>query len=128
LKPEYTDITSRIFGEPKWYDQNGTPRYGKFKPELSSDIYADTVVLLLIACQACDTQFKVEMHNSWLKESVVPRNLHYGDPPMHCCSGGGATMNCEDLEVLEVWHKSRGSREWQRIPEQEGPINISQED
>ena len=65
--------------------------------------------------------------------------LHYGDPPRHdreklfrmienirgvsadkqgqgCV---GETMNCEDVKILEFWHKSIETYEWERIGELE---------
>ena len=40
MKANYADILIRIKEEPKWYDENGTPRYEKFHPSFSPDIYA----------------------------------------------------------------------------------------
>ena len=96
----YRDILSRIQEEPTWWDSNGCPRYGEFNPELSLDIYADEVILLLISCQSCRKEFKVEMHFSIFdrydiskmppeklanfKETLESGDclIHYGDPPL----------------------------------------------
>ena len=113
------DILARITEEPSWYDQNGTPRYGEFHPSDCPNIYSFQVILLRIACQACGTQFRVEMHSGWDIPIIGQlRELHYGDPPIHDCVGD--TMNCEDLEVLQVWTKDLS--DWTRIYDLEGSI------
>ncbi len=122
MKAHYDDILSRITEEPTWYDENGTPRFGQFHPDASPSIYSHVVVLLHIKCQACDQKFRVEMHDGIFSNIVHPRNLHYGDPPIHECSGGGGdTMNCDDLAVLEVWHRV-GTEDWSRRSDLEGHI------
>lgn len=115
MKGYFGDITKRIKVKPTWYDSNGTPRYGKFKPEMCPNIYADEVCLIEIACQACRRIFKVEMHsyeimNKFeLSKFVKSKSLHYGDPPSHadktCASGD--SMNCLDYRVLEFWRRAR---------------------
>lgn len=64
MKPTYSDIVTRIEEDPTWFDENGAPRYGKFTPDQMSNIYADEVVLLEIACQSCRKRFLVEMNFS----------------------------------------------------------------
>src|SRR3989304_6539495 len=120
----YEDIISRIPEPPSWWDQNGTPRYGKFHPSACPDIYSNEVVLLGIACQDCAREFEVEMHSS-LWSTFHPVKLHYGDPPRHGCVGD--TMNCEDLAVLQVWHRPYETHEWERRPELEGLIDSDDE-
>lgn len=122
----YEDITSRIVEAPTWYDQNGTPRYGKFHPNRCPNIYSDVVVLMEIACQSCGKRFSVEMHAGIFggsRRNLLPSRWHYGDPPRHVCSGGGDTMNCEDLVVIQVWVKSNPLREWKRRRNLEGKID-----
>ena len=115
----FRDIISRIAEDPSWWDSNGTPRYGKFSPDQCPDIYSDTVVLLRIACQDCGCEFDVEMHASLWCGSFNPQKLHYGDPPSHGCIGD--TMNCDDIAVLEVWHRS-SVEDFVRLPQREGLI------
>lgn len=129
MHSNYEDIRSRIVEEPSWYDENGTPRYGKFNPELCPSIYSDVVALLLIACQYCSKKFTVEAHAgifNW-RITAPPSRWHYGDPPIHGCTGD--TMNCEDLAVLEVWRKNRDLEQWgwERQPEFEGAIDQEEE-
>lgn len=125
----YRDITDRIEEPPSWWDENGTPRYGKFTPDQSANVYVDQVVLLEIACQACCTKFKVCMssgsmdrirHNTeGLKEAVGAGYIHYGDPPNSGCCAAGATMNCDDLRVLEFHVMEDRAWDWVRVPELE---------
>lgn len=115
----YEDITSRIAEPPTWYDEHGTPRYGVFHPSHCPDIYTTQVVLLRIACADCHERFDVEIH-AGLFEELKPMKLHYGDPPSHGCVGD--SMNCDDLAVLQVWHKPFPG-EWVRHPEMEGFID-----
>ena len=126
MHSNYQDITSRIAETPTWYDANGTPRYGPFTPEMCPNIYSNTVVLLRIACQSCRQHFDVEMHSDWFAAIKNPKNLHYGDPPVHECAGGGYTMNCDDIAVLEVWHR-KGIGDWVRMMDLEGLIDGGEE-
>lgn len=120
MKASYQDIRNRIEKEPMWYDENGTPRYKKFHPDLSPNIYAREVILLKIACQHCHRRFLVEMNFGTFdlikgdssftekldlfikskKRKIIPP-VHYGDPPIHGCIGD--TENCYDLRIVEFW-------------------------
>ncbi len=113
----YDDIRSRIPESPRWWDENGVPRYVPFTPDETADIYAQECALVLIACQACGAEFLVAF--SWPRvgfvrgecKALTPltlervRSLHYGDPPNVGCCPAGPTMNCDDLRVLEFWRK-----------------------
>ncbi len=123
MKANYQDIVSRIKEDPAWYDQNGTPRYGAFHPDLCPSIYANSVGLFLIACQDCKDTFRVEMHCLYwgTRTELPPSKWHYGDPPIHDCVGD--TMNCDDLQVLEFWAKDQF--DWVRRSELEGVIDAS---
>ena len=120
MHESYVDITSRIDEAPTWWDENGTPRYGEFSVERCPNIYTNQIVLLRIRCQACAREFDVEMHAHWFVALPSPKNLHYGDPPVHGCVGD--TMNCEDLEVLQVWVRRSDAEDWDRRLDLEGPI------
>lgn len=131
----YNDIRSRIPEPPTWWDEHAVPRYGPFRPDATADIYADEVALVEIACQNCGQRFPVafttsrservmrvamrgfapvdvkaidaagrEAADDTLAKAIRGGWLHYGDPPNACCASG-ATMNCDDLRVLEYWHK-----------------------
>jgi hypothetical protein len=145
----YQDILSRIKEHPKWYDENGVPRYDDFKPDLAPDIYCDEVILLEISCQDCGRRFFVEMHwthldlmlfrrsipnpsfsediRKWMKEQDKKKiwpPVHFGDPPSHGCVGD--TENCFDLRIVQFWEKGKGGKwGWVRKPEFE--IELQQE-
>lgn len=121
MKASYEDIKKRIVDPILWYDENGVPRYAKFYPDLSSNIYAKEIILLEIACQHCHKKFLVEMTFSnfdrifikdkkslserldlFIKEkNCLMSPVHYGDPLAHNCVGD--TENCIDLRVVEFW-------------------------
>lgn len=132
MLPAYNDIKSRIKEDPKWWDANGVPRYDKFHPELSCDIYAEEVVLVEIQCQDCRQRFMVEFNWSSHRAlfsgrpspslSESPGLLHYGDPPAHGCIGD--TMNCEDLMVVEFWQ--RNDFDWEERSDLEGRMPVLQ--
>ncbi len=141
----YIDITDRIVESPSWWDVNGTPRYGEFSPASLPDIYADEAVLYKIQCQNCNHFFNVseslsyldkmktimthryitdkekfdmkskEIFSRSLSDSIKDKTLHYGDPPNNGCCNSGATMNCNDIKVLQYWKKK--NHEWKRFPE-----------
>jgi hypothetical protein len=123
----YDDITGRIKEPPLWYDENGVPRYCEFGPDEGASIYARQIALLEIACQACGERFMVAMswtpslcatdqHDWSLADLIQDGSIHYGDPPNADCCGIGASMNCEDLRVVEFWVRGIGK---QRVPEME---------
>jgi len=115
MHQDYHDITSRL-GSPVWFDECGVPRYDPFAPGMCNDIYADEAVLLEIACQRCGARFHVSDTNRWgpsIREAIVDKAIHYGDPPHHDCIGD--TMNCEDLQVLEYWYRDQSTQHaWTR--------------
>lgn len=122
MHDSYSDIKERIAEEPMWFDENGTPRYGKFKPDMCPDIYADVVVLMEIACQHCGERLQVQMSRGWMNpDRRPPKKWHYGDPPWHDCTGAGESMNCDDIAVLEVWRFNRF--EWKRLKKLEGSVD-----
>lgn len=131
---DYDDIKKLINQEPLWYDANGVPRYAAFDPEMCPNIYSDYVVLFEIECQRCGKRFKVEEHEPTFlmpydkgkfHTIVENKELGYGDPPRHDCSGD--TMTSEPLYILEVWRRWLGegndrNPDWVRCHELEGRI------
>lgn len=126
---DYADIRSRIEGAPVWFDENAVPRYEPFRPQALADIYAQEAALVLIGCQSCRTRFTVAFSRSHmdhmldlmakretvtLAERIRDDSLHYGDPPNIGCCPAGPTMNCDDIAVLEYWH--RPDFAWVRDP------------
>jgi len=147
MNASYEDIRKRIKKEPLWFDTNGVPRYDKFHPSLSPNIYADEVILLEIACQRCGVKFEVEMNGENFKRLLMGEPvpsftervkkirkekaefspIHYGDPPFHGCVGD--TMNCMDLRILQFCKRSRSSKSffrWMRIKNYE--IELEKDD
>lgn len=138
---KFEDIRDRIKEEPSWYDSNGTPRYGRFHPNMSPNIYASEVALVKIRCSNCLQEFLVEFN--WSKNNLVfneeskplsewikSKRIHYGDPPRHNVREDGSgcvgeTMNCDDIEVVEFWKQEGRMLEWVRKKEFE--INVENE-
>lgn len=127
MNHHYNDIRSRIAEPPLWFDESAVPRYEPFTPRSLSNIYAHEAALVLIACQACATRFRVAFSRSsmddiqaliaerkprTLADAIRDGSLHYGDPPNIECCAAGPTMNCDDLAVLEYWRKPKW--EWER--------------
>jgi len=129
----YSDLTNRL-GEPLWWDEQAVPRYDPFGPH-EMGVYDRMVWLYEIRCQDCPKRMKVAgawngMDYAELMRFLdhpsaniwTPLDAHYGDPPRHNCPGAGETMNCYDLEVLEVWGQDIEHWGWVRRPELEGPM------
>lgn len=85
----FDDITDKL-GTPKWFDRNGFPRYCDFDPDKTSNIYADVVFLVEIACQDClhkmDVAISLSTHhlclddcfkNKW-NDIAKEKNIDYG--------------------------------------------------
>jgi hypothetical protein len=134
MKTDYSDIVAQA-GAPKWWDENGAPRYADFHP-CQCGVYVQAVALVRIACQACGHEFVVASVEHRHQRSIarVPDrdardpwdavgSFHYGDPPRgdHAHAGGdcvGDTMNSVPLEVVEFWRQGQDFN-WGRCPEYE---------
>jgi hypothetical protein len=125
MKACYHDILSAIPTKPLWFDEAGVPRYVKFHPRELANIYSCEAALLEIACQLCETKFKVAVNQtttprpqtdrSSLADQIAKRTVTYKDPPNIGCCDGGATMTSETLRVIEYWKKDRTvTYEWER--------------
>jgi hypothetical protein len=135
MRAAYGDITQRIAEEPKWWDENGVPRYSVFSPDDTPNIYAREAVLYLIACQECGAEFEVTEDWSWWPGRETPLSqvlqtglLHYGDPPRHGGPQGcraGDTMNSIPKRVLQFWRQEQG--EWRRVAELEA-VRLDEEE
>ena len=121
---DYSDITDKIAEVPKWWDENGVPRYGEFAPYSAANIYAWEVALLEIACSACGTHFEVAIsgqggggrgeHGRSMADNIRDGEIDYGDPPNYGNCQDGASMGCFNLRVLQYWKRPRGYRDWER--------------
>ncbi|MEO0401846.1 MAG: hypothetical protein AAF214_05675 [Pseudomonadota bacterium] len=117
----YGDILDRIGTPPLWFDEGGVPRFDPFAPDLV-DIYAREAVLVRIECQACRAPFEVAFTNPaaskplpdgtadgrrypLLRDYIMQRVLHYGDPPNVWCCDAGPSMNSVPRTVLQYWVK-----------------------
>lgn len=127
---DYKDIRSRIPEQPSWFDEGAVPRYSAFAPHELSNIYAREGALVVIACQACQTRFRVAFSRSsmddvrdqaagrpsrLLADIIKTGEIHYGDPPNTGCCPAGPTMNSDPLRVLEYWRRDETTgHEWKR--------------
>lgn len=121
MRHDYSDITGLTDTTPKWYDENGVPRYCDFHPDHMANIYASEAVLAAIKCQGCQAEFRVafselnQNHKLWderkkmriafLSDLILDRTLHYGDPPNTRCCHAGPSMNSTPISVIEYWVK-----------------------
>lgn len=121
---EYTDITERIAERPRWWDENGVPRYVEFEPHWAANIYAVEVVLLEIACSCCWEVFAVALSGQGgarreekglgLADNIRSGEISYGDPPNYGNCRSGPATSCFNLRVLQYWRRREGWREWSR--------------
>lgn len=126
MNHHYRDITARL-GAPQWWDEVGVPRYCRFGPDETNNIYASQAILMEVACQGCDRRFPVALTYGPLGELAAdPDVLHYGDPPGAECCPAGPTMNSVPIRVLEFWE--RPWIDWIRRPELERAIACDWDD
>lgn len=129
MNQHFRDLLDLSDTPPTFWEKGGVPRFAPFEPEVVSDIYADEVALVEIACQCCDTRFKVaftssrssrtyaamralaqgeDLHEAAeahrIENMIRGKGLHYGDPPNICCCAAGPSMNSDTVQVLE-FHK-----------------------
>lgn len=136
----YYDIISKL-GSPKWFDNNGVPRYEDFVPWLCG-VYVDYIAYINLRCQGCNNSFMVtvERRKFRLYPEIAQTNLpnketgdlgdfHYGDPPRHNTDGTfhpanwdlhcvGVTMNSYPARIVEFWLKNQ-DHDWERDPTKE---------
>jgi hypothetical protein len=139
----YLDIIEKL-GAPKWWDENGVPRYEDFEPRLCADIYAKYAALIEIECQGCEKHLAVSASWSLLRnvkdiawdengkngqpKEGLPKQgdagcFGYGDAPWHGHNGdfnnqcGGTTMTTSTVRILQCW--KRDAFDWLRMPEHE---------
>lgn len=126
---DYSDIRDKIAETPQWFDEGAVPRYVAFSPRKLSNIYAREAALVEIACQNCQTSFRVAFSRctmddvrarmagrepKTLADTILAKTIHYGDPPNIGCCPAGPTMNSDPLRILEFWKQV--DFEWERDP------------
>jgi len=128
MLPAYSDIRALTERKPDWYDARGVPRYARFHPSLLG-VYDRMAVLVEIECasESCGKRLLVgdglPQHNFVLHrpgdvefiENKIERFVEgwsFGDPPRHDCPGGGETMVCNEVRIVEVWEQL--DFEWRR--------------
>ena len=69
----YEDILSRIAEPPRWFDEQGVPRYCEFAPDRIANIHARECALLAIECQSCGRPFIVALDAGTANHNVISR-------------------------------------------------------
>jgi hypothetical protein len=120
---DYSDITERIAETPKWWDENGVPRYVEFEPRRAANIYAVEVVLLDISCFMCLRRFQVALSGQGgahrdeagvsLANKILSGDIDYCDPPNYGNCRDGASTGCFNLAVLQYWRRDTPG-DWER--------------
>jgi hypothetical protein len=129
MHQHYKDILDRIGELPKWFDERGVPRFGEFSPRDVNNIYAWEAALAEVSCQGCGCVFRVALTDAFagrrssLSDEIRLGRARYGDPPnIHCCDAG-PVMSSVMHQILEYWSRDyEVSRDWQRDPIYEGPV------
>ena len=67
----YEDILSRIAEPPRWFDEQGVPRYCEFAPDRIANIHAQECALLAIECQSCGRPFIVALDAGTANHNVI---------------------------------------------------------
>ena len=118
----YEDILSRIAEPPRWFDEQGVPRYCEFAPDRIANIHAQECALLAIECQSCGRPFIVALDAGTANHNVIRRpgqerewrsladiirshQIEYRDPPNVACCGVGAMQTSTTRRVLEYWER-----------------------
>lgn len=132
MLPDFADIHEAAgHVRPDWYDENGTPRYAVFHPDMLG-VYDAYALLVTIACQSCAARFGVGLgwgRHDLFRMGLLPAGpsvdvltelasgFKFGDPPRHGC--GGDSMTSVAVRVEEAWEKGgvprpRAFPKWER--------------
>lgn len=123
MKPNYSDILTRIDEPPVWWTEGGVPRWADMHP-LEVGGYTCKVVFMRIACQSCGEQFIVSLsEHMYDKHRGVPpleqRLASYGDVPSNKCCAVGDTMTSYPVRIESMWVDERG--DWRKLDADELP-------
>jgi len=140
----YADILSRIAEPPRWWDEQGVPRYCEFAPHQLANIYANECALMAIECSGCGERIiaAIDDHTAnevrripWqerprvkIADLIRAGELDYGDPPNVGCCRAGPSQGAISHRVIEYWFRFqdsyfqpgssvrlvRGAMDWQR--------------
>ena len=133
MLPKYEDILALAeragAGEPKWWDENGVPRYATFHPDLLG-VYDRYAVLAEVTCASCARVMlvalgrpKLEIRaNATLARIDLVRLVSlveaWGDPPRHDLRPGercaGETMSAGRVQVVQAWEQG-DDFEWRQV-------------
>ena len=111
----YLDILERVKMKPKWWDENGVPRYCVFSPGDQANLYATEVALVQIQCAGCAREFTVAVSSQFAP--LNPNRLSVGAPPNVGCCEHGPAMCAAPIFIAQFWR--RVHLKWQRIPNNE---------
>jgi hypothetical protein len=107
----YSDIMDKIPEPPKWFDENAVPRFCNFHPNKVANIYANEVVLVEIACQACQHKFLVAFSCTTYNEDKLSDMVK----SFQETKDAGPSMNSETKSVVEFWKNNKDTNyEWVR--------------
>jgi hypothetical protein len=130
MLPDYADIRTAIDREPDWFTIDGVPRYRAFHPDMLG-VYDRMAVLVAVECASCShrmlvgdgsPEFAFNIKTGQMDTYAVEdfaAGLAMSDPPRHSCPGGGETMGCDEMSVVEAWDQA--DHEWRRRSDLEGP-------
>ena len=120
MNRSYDDLLSLTDRKPSFFQSAGVPRWGAFRPQDSTGVYARECAIAEIACQACDTRFHVLFERGSGEPEIAERigrsQLAYRDPPNVGCCASGPTMTSETLRVIEYWRREPYPDGWTRDP------------
>lgn len=120
MHADYLDILQRITDKPQWWDEHGVPRYNRFRPEDSPNVYTEECALVVVECAVCRREFKGEVNGGvWrgttvLASMVQEGDVEYGSPPRHTCTGDA--VGAHTVRVLEFWRRCAAVMVWERVP------------
>jgi hypothetical protein len=125
MKTKYTDIfeLAKLSGRadgaiPKWYDENGVPRWHDFDPSMLANIYAERCALIEIACQNCQHIFHVAISDDDVMDNEFI--FEYGDPPNIDCCDAGPAMGSVPIKILEYYERNSSTKhKWVKKQEAE---------
>ena len=116
MKACYSDLVERL-GDPRWWDENGVPRYAEFSPDQVANPYARQAALVQFACPRCRALVVCAVSSPEIDLDIqtdlsVRRGALYGLLPhfKHCKEIAVGDL----VGVKEVWRR-RDLLVWRRV-------------